>query len=156
MPFFFFVSSAKVEQAIEARMLFAWANYILEKPTSHLSKHYDGIRVSLDRCKDEEPINLPGPLDATLTGVDALCMHSTQFIKDQTGFEMRIRHKVHKTCMELISAYADKKGSPNIQDMWHGDLSEDCIILFLFVFMIALWPLLQCVFYVYVVVYNVY
>ena len=90
-------------------MLFAWANYILEQPTTHLSKHYDGIRVSLDRCNAEEPISLPGPVDGKLTGVDALCMHSTQFIKDQTGFEMRIRHKVHKTCFDLISAYAEKK-----------------------------------------------
>ena len=126
-------------------MLFAWANYILEKPTSHLSKHYDGIRVCLDRCKAEEPINLPGPLkDAKLTGVDALCMHSTQFIKDQTGFEMRIRHKVHKTCKELISDYADKKKSPCVQDMWYGDLSKDCIILFLLGFMIVWWVIVTC------------
>ena len=115
-------------------MLFAWANYILEQPTTHLSKHYDGIRVSLDRCNAEEPISLPGPVDGKLTGVDALCMHSTQFIKDQTGFEMRIRHKVHKTCFDLVSAYAEKKKSPCIQDMWYGDLSEDCIVLFLFCF----------------------
>ena len=98
----------QVEQAIEARMLFVWANYILEQPTIHLSKHYDGIRVSIDRCNAEEPISLPGPVGGNLTGVDALCMHSTQFIKDQTGFEMRIRHKVHKTCFDVVSAYAEK------------------------------------------------
>ena len=92
-------------------MLFAWANYILEQPTIHLSKHYDGIRVSIDRCNAEEPISLPGPVGGNLTGVDALCMHSAQFIKDQTAFEMRIRHKVHKTCIDLVSAYAEKKVS---------------------------------------------
>ena len=114
-------------------MLFAWANYILEQPTTHLSKHYDGIRVSLDRCNAEEPISLPGPVDGKLTGVDALCMHSTQFIKDQTGFEMRIRHKVHKTCFDLVSAYAEKQVSvPTRYVVWRSLRGLHCPISVLF------------------------
>ena len=119
-----------MEQAIEARLLIVWTDYILQKQPAHLSKHYDGLRVDTERCQAEEAIILPGPLDGKLTGVKALCMHSTQYIKDQTGFEVRIRHKEHKTIIGLFDDFVSERGSGDWRKTIGKHLDEDFVIYF--------------------------
>ena len=120
-----------MEQAVEARLLLCWVDFILEKATTHVSKHYDGLRVDKGRCKLEEPIKLPGPVDAQLSDVQALCANSSQHIRDQTGFIVRIRHKEHKTIIELFEAFAHSKESHDWRSVMMGEINKDHILMYI-------------------------
>ena len=68
----------------EDRILSAWSDFLMELKPTHLSLHYDGVRVSKPRDKS----------------VDSLCCHAQERIKRTTGFDVKIREKQHLTILQ--------------------------------------------------------
>ena len=120
-----------MEQAVEARLIICWVDFIIEKGATHVSKHYDGLRVDKVRCSLEEPVQLPGPMDSQLSGVQALCVRSSKYLKEQTGFDVRIRLKEHKTIIELFDVFAKSKESSDWRSVLLGEIAEDHIIMYI-------------------------
>ena len=89
--------------AVEDVILHAWLDYILQHPVSHVSLHFDGLRVA-------EPL----PLET-----QALCSQCEDHILKATGFAVRIRPKVHLTFFDQINAkVTNQKDSPPRSDIW--------------------------------------
>lgn len=76
--------------AAEDCVLTAWTEYLLSLNPAHLSLHFDGVRVS--------------PIEGH--SIDALCKQSADHIKKQTGFDVVIREKVHRTVLQTIKHVA--------------------------------------------------
>ena len=49
---------SNVVQSVESSILCAWTDYIRRKATTHLSKHYDGLRVDLQRAIAEDQVDV--------------------------------------------------------------------------------------------------
>ena len=62
---------------VEDAVLEAWSDFLLLKRPTHLSLHFDGVRVNAD----------------VLENIDALISDSQDKIKERTGFSVRIRQK---------------------------------------------------------------
>ena len=73
---------------VEDAVLEAWSDFLLLKRPTHLSLHFDGVRVNAD----------------VLENIDALISDSQDKIKERTGFSVRIRQKIHKYFMEAIAS----------------------------------------------------
>ena len=99
-------------------------DYVLEKETKHLSKHFNGLRVDLNRCSKEEAIELPGPCNATLMNTGALCANLMLRIKETTTFTVRLDDLPEQSVVELLDKHIESRGVDC--DSFHcANLSED-------------------------------
>ena len=73
---------------VEDTVLEAWCDFLLLKRPTHLSLHFDGVRVNADVVQD----------------IDVLISDCQDKIKERTGFSVRIRQKTHKHFMEVVAS----------------------------------------------------
>jgi len=98
--------------AVEDVILHAWVDFVLTHPTSHLSLHFDGLRVA-------KP--LPGD-------PNEFCRKCSDHIFEATGFAVRIRPKKHASFLsQLQNAQPTKCAAPTRDSIWH--LDGNCIPL---------------------------
>jgi len=98
--------------AVEDAILHAWIEFVLQHRVSHLSLHYDGLRISI-----------PLPLEA-----EDFCKASSDHIFEVTGFRVSIRVKEHISFFALLAKKAKEIKSADLkEDIWYID--GNCIPL---------------------------
>ena len=79
--------------ATEDYILTAWSTFLETLKPTHLSLHFDGVRVSLPEG---------GP-------IAGLCKKCESYIQDKTGFRVTIREKQHRTVFQSIEQKSTKE-----------------------------------------------
>lgn len=79
--------------ATEDYVLTAWCQYLQGLNPTHLSLHFDGVRIS----------EIEG------MSADDICQSSEDFIAKSTGFRVRIREKKHMTVLQMIRSLASNQ-----------------------------------------------
>lgn len=79
--------------ATEDLVLTSWHQYLQKLQPSHLSLHFDGIRIS--------------PIEGL--SMDDLCEQSAAHIAKDTGFHVVIREKMHRTVLQCIQHAGEKE-----------------------------------------------
>lgn len=79
--------------AAEDYILTAWSTFLETLKPTHLSLHFDGVRVSLPEG---------GP-------IPDLCKKCESYIQDKTGFRVSIREKQHRTVFQSIEQKSTKE-----------------------------------------------
>ena len=106
--------------AVEDTILESWSNYLLSKRPTHLSLHFDGVRINADLVED----------------VESLLSACQDKIKEATGFNVQIRQKIHQHFLESLACLdvtalnnvpAELQKSPNCIPcaLWHLAVAED-------------------------------
>lgn len=110
-------------------MLESWCNFLLRRRPTHLSLHFDGVRV------DEH----------TVGDVEGLISASESKVKESTGFIVKIRQKTHNYFMQALRALdsvlvdgvpPELRKAPNCIPcaLWHlasADDKETCLQAFI-------------------------
>ena len=78
---------ASLYQSIEDLVLTSWIGYLSTLDLTHLSLHFDGVRVEGRRS-----IN-----------IEEICRHSEDWIGKETGFSVNIKEKKHMLFQELLA-----------------------------------------------------
>ena len=81
---------AYLYMAAEDYVLSHWCDHLLTFSPTHLSLHFDGVRIS--------------PLQGI--SIEEVCKQSASYILDKTGFKVTIREKGHETVNALIKKAA--------------------------------------------------
>ena len=81
---------AYLYMAAEDYVLSHWCDHLLTFSPTHLSLHFDGVRIS--------------PLQGI--SIEEVCKQSASYILDKTGFKVTIREKRHETVNALIKKAA--------------------------------------------------
>ena len=100
--------------SVEGTVLQTWSNYLLSKQPTHLSLHFDGVRINADLVED----------------VEALLSACQEKIKEATGFNVQIRQKIYQHFLESLACLdvtdlndvpAELQKSPNCVPcaLWH-------------------------------------
>lgn len=71
---------------VEDHILRSWCRFVKEKPTAHLSLHFDGIRVDKDR----------------VAAAADFALESELYIERETGFKVKVVRKVHRFFQEFL------------------------------------------------------
>ena len=90
--------------ALEDHILSVWSEHLIQKlpNISHLSLHFDGLRISQDSFSD----------------VDTVIADSHQVIKEATGFDVTIVPKTTRSLMELIEDVVARTASvPSVPEV---------------------------------------
>ena len=90
--------AATMYQALEDHILSAIMKPILAKPISHLSLHFDGVRV------DKARVQLEGG------DGDHMCRMLEDAVKKDTGFEVVLAVKEHLTLLEQLKILFSRLG----------------------------------------------
>ena len=109
LPIDFYMGSS-----VEDTVLQTWSNYLLSKQPTHLSLHFDGVRINADLVED----------------VEALLSACQEKIKEATGFNVQIRQKIYQHFLESLACHdvtdlndvpAELQKSPNCVPcaLWH-------------------------------------
>jgi hypothetical protein len=77
--------------AVEDAILTEWCSFAMRSSPSHLSLHYDGIRVHKD-------LGMP---------VEEFCRQCEAHILETVGFKVSIREKKHQYFLELLSSWCE-------------------------------------------------
>ena len=77
---------AHLYQAAEDYILSEWVIFLQTLKPTHVSLHFDGVRVALPHDMDTQE----------------LCDFSQKHIETKTGFQVRIREKRHRSVLQLI------------------------------------------------------
>ncbi len=96
--------SATLYFAIEDHILASIEKAIKSKPTTHLSLHFDGVRV------DKTRVQLEGG------DTDQFCRFLETAIKQDTGYEVHLVVKEHLSCLQLVA-----KACPDPQKLVQPD-----------------------------------
>ena len=92
---FFFMWSA-----VEDQILAAWTDFVMELQVTHLSLHWDGIRLQADLpCDTEE-----------------FCNRCSDYIHMKTGFLVNIREKKHFYFRDFIAARCESVEDARVAD----------------------------------------
>ena len=82
-------ASAHMYQTAEAYCLRHWKDFILQKPVSHITLAYDGVRLGKERINTEEDFSTA----------------SAKYIADQQhDFQVHIREKKHRSFLQLLNS----------------------------------------------------
>ena len=82
---------AHLWQNVESRCVESWVEMILAEPVTHLSLHFDGVRVFANNE------------DAESESAKAFCREASNHILGSTGFALEIKIKEHKTFVSLLN-----------------------------------------------------
>ena len=80
-------------QGVEDHILRAMLDYVCQEPVSHVSLHYDGVRV------DKTRVSLEGSREDC---VQVMCKRLSESVKEATGYEVTIVAKRHSYFLELL------------------------------------------------------
>ncbi len=88
-------------QGVESYVLDAWLQFVKQRHVRHLSLHYDGIRVDWQSLQCEASACGPeGP-------VPGFCEAAAGFVRERTGYTLKIVEKKHKTLLEILTDRSD-------------------------------------------------
>ncbi|CAE7205271.1 unnamed protein product [Symbiodinium sp. CCMP2592] len=98
--------------AVEDLIISAWLEKIQEQQPSHVSLHFDGIRV------DQAAVG---------SSVEAFCVECASHIKSRTGFDVSLRPKSHQTFLEGIRVGSASRDAESIEPATLTD-EGNCIL----------------------------
>ncbi len=88
--------------AVEDSVLSAWLDYVHKYPTTHLSLHFDGIRIQKEL-----------PCDTA-----EFCKRCADYIAEETGFKVLIREKFHRTLLHILPLRSETEELGDVDDVF--------------------------------------
>ncbi len=101
---------AYLYQSIEDLVLTSWIGYLSALDLTHLSLHFDGVRVEGRRS-----IN-----------IEEICRHSEDWIGKETGFNVNIKEKKHMLFQELLAHRGELSSVVDLDPIFKE--SRNCIL----------------------------
>jgi len=102
-------------QRAEDRILKSWQMWVLRSPVRHLSLHFDGIRLDKRRI---------AAADGTIEEFNA---EAARHIAKESGFQVAIEEKLHRSFMELITSRTTFEEAPISSANRHLMNAGNCI-----------------------------